>query len=146
MSRTGTKTLLYYHMHPKHSNYILINSNTYYHPYTFERQVNFGLNDLTITITYIADTKYESRNSRYAENITVSINDNLISYHRNKHFNELCINIWVDTSHRQIEGGINGYRMHNGIAGWKPYIDNLNAGSAYELYKQSITWLLEYVI
>jgi len=150
MSRFGAKTLLYYHMHPKHSSYILVNKSTYYHPYYNNQHTVSTI----CTQTHIGKTRYDSKITNEFVTITFYQDSahtfgcvNSIHYFQvfDQHTISLCISFWINRNYCTIQEHQHGFLMNPVIDELLPYVSLLKPGSVYDLYKQSITWLLPFV-
>jgi len=143
MSRFGVKILLYYRIQPKHSNYILINNKTYYHPYEIDTTQNVCTN-----IIKVGDVQYESHRSHIWTGIHYETGKTRIAF---CHYNTLLltgadayrivltVQDVVYTIHKQQK-----FVMDPIVYEFLDHVEALDPTSVYDLYRQSIPWLLEF--
>lgn len=140
MSRFGVKTLLYYYIYPKQSKYILVSCSSYYHPYRHERA-----GDCIHTRTQIADITYESARTHGGRKIMVKIQHNMIQYYSIGKDNSMHIAIWVGNRYYAIQMSYHGFTMFPPVDKLAACVNLLKPVSIYDLYCQSIVWLLKFI-
>jgi len=145
MARFGARILLCYYIQPKYSKYILINSKTYYHPYECKRQET---NTAYSTTTHVANIMYRSIRAIQWSMIVVEAGNNAFYYSYNDpSFDDatLHIDVWRNNMYHSIAQRQYGFVMCPVVDHLQPHVNTLNAVSLYDLYRQSVTWLLEFI-
>jgi len=145
MSRFGVKALLKYHMFPQRSYLILASQSNYYHPFRY----HINMQNTSMTVTFIGDTRYEACKSIETNSITVLFGSGGICfYHNNQQImsnvDEFVIEVYKNGNFYRVFKRRSKFNMLPMIKDLQHRIEVLEAVSVYDLYRQSITWLLEF--
>jgi len=146
MPRYGVRTLLRYRIHSQ-SHYILINRSTYCHPYnTYYTDYNDLRTDFDL-----GNVRYRIIKHNDYNDITYRANGFMLYFNHNRQITiTFCylfqIVVYVGEESNCYNIYTLGGKFLTQTEELKPYISTLNPTTVYDLYRQSISWLLPFAI